>query len=109
MPRSQPMPPESVKPGNAGRRDQAARRGATERGGGRIDIGPGGTAFDDGAIKAGRDAHGIHERHVDHQSAVADGITCNIVAARADRDGESLIAREIDRRRDIGGIRGSGR
>ena len=38
---------------NAGRRYEAARRGATEWGGRRIDISPGGATFDDGAIKTG--------------------------------------------------------
>ena len=58
-------------------------------GGRRINIEPGGTTSDDGAIKTRHHAYGIHERHVDHQSAIADGITCNIVPARAYRDGES--------------------
>ena len=92
MPRSQPMPPDKRQARNAGRRNEAARRGAAEWRGRRIDVGPGGTAFDEGAIKTRHYAHGIHQRHVDHQSAIADGIACNIVPARAYRDGEFMLA-----------------
>src|SRR5271166_1831192 len=98
------MPPESVRPATPVA-DMRPPGVARSKGGRRVYIAPDGAAFDDGAIETRRHAYGVHERHVDHQSAFAHGITCNIVAARAYRDGESLITREIDRRHDIGGVR----
>nr|WP_287241011.1 hypothetical protein [Mesorhizobium sp.] len=68
----------------------------------RIDIGPRSAALNEGTIEAGRDPHAIHQRHVDHQAAVADGVARNIVASRADRNRQPLFAREIHRRLDIG-------
>jgi len=54
--------------------------------------------------KDGRDAHGVHPRHVDHHACLADGVARHIVAAGADSDGKPVLAGEGDGRRHVSGI-----
>ncbi len=52
--------------------------------------------------RRGVDSDPLHRREVDHEAAVADGVTADVVAAAADGDEQVMLAREADRGEDVG-------
>ena len=48
------------------------------------------------------DPDAAHQRHVEHQPAVADGQSGDVVAAALDRQRQAVLARGVDARDDVG-------
>src|SRR5438046_9979754 len=63
-----------------------------------IEVDPFDAGFGARAARGGIDADALHCGEVDEQSAVADAVTRDAVAAAAHRDMQSVILREIHRR-----------
>ena len=91
-------------PGDAGRRVDAERRRQAVLERGPIDVGEERARLDVGAPGRGVDADLPHLRQVDHHAAVAHRRAGDVVAAAADRDLESPLAGEADRRRHVRGV-----
>ncbi|MDP9629377.1 UNVERIFIED_ORG: hypothetical protein J2W85_001438 [Ensifer adhaerens] len=51
---------------------------------------------------------GIHGRHIDHQTIIANGVAGDIVPAAANGDGEPMRPRMVYRCDDVGSIAASG-
>ena len=46
--------------------------------------------------------HAAHARHVEHQSSLAHGKSCNVVTAAFDGQYEAVLAREVNAGHNIG-------
>jgi hypothetical protein len=84
-----------------GRRDRAAGDGQPVHGRFSVELRP-----DDAALCADRpglgvDIHPLHLGEVDHQTAVGDAPPGDVVSAAANRDLQTRLAREANRRADV--------
>ncbi len=87
--------------GHARGRVDAERRREAMRLSDRIEIGERAAGLD-GRSAGGRvHLNALHQREVDHETVVANGIARDVVAAPADRDEQVVRARELDRLDDI--------
>ena len=102
LPRQVADPAAERQTGDPGRRDDPARRGEAERVGRVVEIAPGAPALDARGALLGIDVNPLHRGQVHHQPVVADRAAGDVVAAAADRDRQSLPAREVDRRDHVG-------
>src|SRR5712692_5299860 len=84
------------KPGDAGRGDLASGGGHAEGLGLAVKLTPGQARLCAGRAAFGIDAHALHASKVYRQSALADGIAGDIVAAAAHSYQEIVRAGEID-------------
>jgi hypothetical protein len=68
---------------------------------GRVEVGEGAAGLDGrpAGVRVHLDA--LHQREVDHEAVVADGIARDVVPAPSDRDEQVVLARELDGLDDI--------
>lgn len=98
--------------GHARGRVDAQRRGEAVRLCGPIEISEGATGLDGRPADIRVHLDALHQRQIDHEAVVADGIARDIVSAPSDRDDKVVLARELDsvnyifRRRAAGNQRG---
>ena len=104
-----PEPAAERQPADAGVADDAARGGEPERLGGAVELAPEEPAGRPRGARRRIDPDRLHQREVDHQPAVADGVTGDGVPAAAHRDEQVALPREADGRRRRRPRRRSGR
>ncbi len=90
-------------PGNARRRDRAARDGQPVLRDGVVELAPGEPALCGYEARVGIHRRLLHLCEVDHHRAVRDREPADVVAPAADRDLGARGPREADRRRGVGG------
>ena len=79
---------------------------------GRVKVGERASGLDGRPAGARVDLDALHQRQVDHQAVIADGIARDVVPAPSDRDEQTILAPELDglddifRRRAAGDKRG---
>ena len=93
---SPPMPTEWVSP------VESARPWALRRAG---EVAGGGARLDAGDPRLGVDADALHLREVDDDGVVDHAEVGEAVAAAAHRQRQGVVAGEVDRRRDVVGVR----
>ena len=94
--------------GHARGRVDAQRRREAVRLRGRVEVGEGAAGLDRRPAGIRVDLDVLHQREVDHEAVVADGIARDVVSASSDRDEQVVLARELDGLDDIFGRRAAG-
>lgn len=67
----------------------------------RVNVGEGAARLDGRTAGVGVDLDALHQREVDHEAIVADGIARNVVPAPSDRDEQVVLAPKFDGLHDI--------
>src|SRR5262249_49341239 len=86
--------------GNAGRRDHAAWGGELEKLCLAVEIVQGRACLSLNPAVAGVDVDALHGREIDHDTVVADGVACDVVAAAADCHEQRIASSKPDGRDD---------
>src|SRR5262245_26605274 len=86
---------------DAGIGHDPARNHQTERLRLVIDVAPGGAAFDANDAARRTNAHAAPQAHVNHQAAVTERGPCDVVTAAADRQRQTVLAREVHAGDDV--------
>ena len=82
--------------GHARGRVDAQRRGEAVRLRGRVEVGEGAAGLDGRPAGLGVHLDALHQREVDHEAVVTDGIARDVVPAPSDRDEQVVLASELD-------------
>src|SRR5688572_29279304 len=88
---------------DAGAGDHTARRRQTEHLGLAVEIAPGCPALDTRRAAGRIDRDATHEREIDYQATVVDGVAGDVVGATADGEQQASLPGEVDALDDIGG------
>jgi len=97
-----PDPPAQGKAANSGGRDDTARGGEAIFFGFAVERRPRGATLNERGLPAGVDLDGIHQREIDHQDAVGDGLARDAVATSANGDGKPELSGEANHLHKIG-------
>jgi hypothetical protein len=82
-------------------RDDTARRREPEGGGGTIELTDGHARLHPSRGSDRIDVDALHQREVDHQSAIGDRLAGDAVTAPSHRDLESFASAQVDRMGDV--------
>ncbi len=68
-----------------------------------VEVGQDATGLDLRAAGVHLDANIFHEREIDHESVIANGVAGDVMSTAPDRDDQLLLVPELDRLHDIFG------